>query len=539
MTYRVLAREYRPRTFDEVVGQQAIAQTLRNSIELGKVAHAYLFTGPRGVGKTTMARILAKALNCWKGTSPQPCNQCESCIRIQEGTDIDVPEIDGASNNRVEEVRTLRSNIQYHPVRSRFKIYIIDEVHMLTISAFNALLKTLEEPPAHVKFIFATTEPHKLPETIISRCQRFDFRRIPSSSIVELLRTIAEREKLKVADDVLWSIARYADGGLRDALSLLDQLNAWEEQVTPEKLRELLGLLPRPELGEIVAKLRKGDLGSVLPLVARSLEQGIEPSALAEQLVQHYRDLLVVKCCGTKGPVEASEEVLALLDSQKELYSEEELLYVLSILAQCMRWMKTLGSSRTALELGLLKIAKLGQIQRLSELSREATAYGSGDESPAASGVSEPSPPDTEKPAAPAKRARPANAKKHPHARAPQPPPPPAEEADTAPPQQTESPEWEAFYRALPSQTLQGFIRAADERKVEGERLILRYKTKFPAERVAQPQNREAVEQASRQAFGRPLQLVVEVGASATTIHEDPGVAAALKIFRGRIVKEE
>ena len=224
MSYLVLARKKRPQVFEDVIGQRPITQTLQNAIAQKRVAHAFLFTGPRGVGKTSTARILAKALNCEKGPQMNPCNQCPACKEISEGNSIDVIEIDGASNRGIDEVRELRENVRYTPAKSRYKIFIIDEVHMLTLPAFNALLKTLEEPPPHIVFIFATTEPHKIPATILSRCQRYDFKRIPSGEIVQHLRRIVDEEKIEVSQRALSTLARESEGSMRDAQSLLDRL---------------------------------------------------------------------------------------------------------------------------------------------------------------------------------------------------------------------------------------------------------------------------------------------------------------------------
>src|SRR4030042_1989270 len=227
MAYEVLARKWRPRIFQEVLGQGHITQTLINAIKTDRLAHAYLFSGARGVGKTSVARILAKAINCSRGEAGNPCNECPSCVDITEGVSVDVQEIDGASNNRVDEIRELRENIKYMPSSGKFRIYIIDEVHMLTLPAFNALLKTLEEPPPHVKFIFATTEPHKVPVTILSRCQRFDFKRIPMTLIMEKLERITDKEGIEISRSGLAIIAREAQGSMRDAESLLDQVASY------------------------------------------------------------------------------------------------------------------------------------------------------------------------------------------------------------------------------------------------------------------------------------------------------------------------
>ncbi|MGD0650193.1 MAG: DNA polymerase III subunit gamma/tau [Verrucomicrobiia bacterium] len=233
--YQVLARKWRPQQFDDVVGQEHVTTTLKNAIEQNRLAHAYLFVGPRGIGKTSTARIFAKALNCVKGPTTTPCDKCDNCKEIMAGNSLDVLEIDGASNRGIDEVRELRDTCRYAPARGRFKIYIIDEVHMLTKEAFNALLKTLEEPPPHVKFFFATTEPHKLPQTVLSRCQRFDFRRIPITDLVKTIKGIAEKENLEIEKEASYVLARRADGSLRDLLSLLDQVIAYSSEGESEK----------------------------------------------------------------------------------------------------------------------------------------------------------------------------------------------------------------------------------------------------------------------------------------------------------------
>src|SRR5437016_6747860 len=267
MSYTVLARKYRSATFDEIVGQEHVAQTLKRAIESGRIAHAYLFCGTRGTGKTSMARILAKALNCEKskGPTPSPCGKWETCLAIARGDDIDVIEIDAASNTGVENVRELIENSRYRPARSRFKVYIIDEAHMLSKQAFNALLKTLEEPPEHVKFILATTEPEKLLPTILSRCQRFDFRNIPSREIAAHLKEISKQEKIKADEDALLLIAKAGAGSMRDALSLLDRLlSVGEKELTVELIEQMLGLPKADLIFKLAQSIGEGDLKAVL-----------------------------------------------------------------------------------------------------------------------------------------------------------------------------------------------------------------------------------------------------------------------------------
>jgi DNA polymerase-3 subunit gamma/tau len=296
MSYLVLARKYRPQTFADVVKQDHVTQTLSHAITSGRVAHAILFTGPRGTGKTTIARILAKALNCRQGPTVSPCNVCRSCIEITSGQAVDVFEIDGASNNSVDQVRDLRDNVRYMPSHSRYKIYIIDEVHMLTAAAFNALLKTLEEPPAHVLFMFATTEPQKIPLTILSRCQRHDLRRIDTQSIFLHLQALCLKEAVNIPPESLLVISQEADGSMRDALSLLDQILSFSEgAVTHDVVISLLGVIDRQYIFDFSQAVLNGDIVEVLDLLEAGYENGIDLKRLYNTLVEHFRNLLVVK----------------------------------------------------------------------------------------------------------------------------------------------------------------------------------------------------------------------------------------------------
>src|SRR4029077_18338397 len=298
MSYLVLARKWRPQSFEDIAGQAHIARTLQNAIRTNRIAHAYLFTGVRGVGKTTAARILAKALNCEKGPTPNPCNQCSHCEEITNGTSLDVLEIDGASNRGIDEIRQIIENVRYHPAKCRFKIYIIDEVHQVTKDAFNALLKTLEEPPSFVKFILATTEPHRLPETILSRCQRYDFRRISLKEIVHGLEEIAKKEGLNITEGALVLLAREADGSMRDAQSLLEQVLACAapegtkgapSSVDEVSLQDILGLAERKVLYEISNAVIRGDAKRCIELVAEVVVQGCDVCRLSRDLVEHFR----------------------------------------------------------------------------------------------------------------------------------------------------------------------------------------------------------------------------------------------------------
>ncbi len=296
MSYLVLARKWRPQTFADIVGQEHVTRTLQNAIRAGRIAHAFLFTGVRGVGKTTAARVLAKALNCEHGPTPEPCNHCEPCGEIARGQSVDVIEIDGASNTGVDDVRAIIENVRYQPAAYRFKIYIIDEVHMLSTSAFNALLKTLEEPPPHVKFVFATTDPHKVPATVQSRCQRYDFRRIPLRTVVQRLAEIARAEGVEISERALFAVAREAEGSMRDAQSLLDQLIAYgETRIADEHVYEALGLSDRRSVAALANALLSRDCQQCLSLLHEAYSAGHDLRRLARELLEYFHDLSLIR----------------------------------------------------------------------------------------------------------------------------------------------------------------------------------------------------------------------------------------------------
>ncbi|MHC4395419.1 MAG: DNA polymerase III subunit gamma/tau [Planctomycetota bacterium] len=361
MSYTVLARKYRSQTFEDVIGQDPISRTLKNALKSDRVAHAYLFTGTRGVGKTTMARILAKALNCHSFDAPatKPCCQCDSCVAINTGEDIDVIEIDGASNNSVDEVRRLRENAIYRPARSRFKIYIIDEVHMLSISAFNALLKILEEPPGHVKFIFATTEPNKVIPTIQSRCQRFDFGNISPSLIAGQLKSILKQEKIKYEDDLVLPLAKMANGSMRDGLSLLDRLiSTGAEPLTIELLEEYLGCPNSEKIYNLIAEIGDSNAAGVFEAIEDLINTGLSDVQIADSLVDYMRDLMVAKSTSTETELlTLTAEQRKRTDELAEKFDIAALVYNITTLEK-LRWtIKNSDTPRALLEASLIRFA--------------------------------------------------------------------------------------------------------------------------------------------------------------------------------------
>jgi DNA polymerase-3 subunit gamma/tau len=373
MSYQVLARRFRPLTFDDVVGQTTVTRTLKNAIGTGRIGHAFLLSGARGVGKTTTARILAKALNCSKAEAPteEPCLACDSCLEITAGTSMDVQEIDGASNNSVDNIRELRESARYNPVRDRFKIWIIDEVHMLSTSAFNALLKTLEEPPPRVKFIFATTEYHKIPETILSRCQQYDFRLIPTREIAAHLRHVADADKLKVSDAALEQIARAAEGSARDALSLFEQVLSFSgSEVKDEDIAALLGLIDRDLLHAASRAVSDGDSLALLELVERLSDYGADYRNFARELLLHFREVLVLKLAPAGSPLLApiGSETVAKLRPLADAYSEEDLLRAFDVLMRAEQELKWAQDPRVTLEFALLKLVQMRRLVPFAEL---------------------------------------------------------------------------------------------------------------------------------------------------------------------------
>ncbi len=370
MEYLVLARKFRPQSFEDVAGQEHVVKTLRNAISQGHVAHAFLFSGPRGVGKTTIARILAKSLNCEKGPTPNPCNKCPNCKEITDGSSLDVREIDGASNRGIDEIRELRENIKFAPAAARYKIYIIDEVHMLTREAFNALLKTLEEPPAHVKFIFATTENHKVPATILSRCQCYDFRRISLQEIAGNLQKVAEAEKIQISEAALSWIAEAGDGSMRDAQSIFDQVISYAGlNISDADVEDILGLVDRRYLLRLSEAVLQRDAGACLIILEEAYLAGLDMRQLYQLMLKHFRNMLLVKIAGDgSSSFDINAEQIEALKKQVKNAARETLQRYLEILIGEEDSFRRSQETRLKLETIIVRMAYLEPVIPLGEI---------------------------------------------------------------------------------------------------------------------------------------------------------------------------
>jgi DNA polymerase-3 subunit gamma/tau len=372
MSYEVIARKWRPQQFDEVIGQSHVTQTLKNEISKGRIAHAFLFSGTRGVGKTTTARILAKALNCRKEGKPTPipCDSCDACLEIKQGVSVDVLEIDGASNRGIDEIRELRESVKYAPAKLRYKVYIIDEVHMLTREAFNALLKTLEEPPKHVVFILATTDVHKIPVTILSRCQRFDFRRVSLKELTASLRRIAEGESVQIDDQSLAYIAKAAEGSMRDAQSLLDQIISYSgTQIHQEDVRALLGVIGQETLRLFADVILSKKTGEIFQLVEDLTLRGYDLGQFCKELIEYFRNLIVVKLIPNSPTfIEDISLDLQKLQEQAQRVSLQELQQIFKFLLETESELKRTSYPRFVLEMALVRASQLASLQPLESL---------------------------------------------------------------------------------------------------------------------------------------------------------------------------
>jgi DNA polymerase-3 subunit gamma/tau len=520
-----LYRRWRPRTFTDVVGQEHVTETLRAGIREGRIAHAYLFSGPRGTGKTSTARILAKALNCAKGPTPDPCDTCESCVAINDGLSLDVIEIDAASHGGVDDVRVLRENAVLAPAGARKKIYIVDEAHMVSTAGWNAFLKTVEEPPDHIAFVFATTEPNKVLPTIVSRCQRFEFRRVSTAAITDHLGKICAEEGLTADDAALGLIARHSEGGVRDALSILDQLAAGGS-VTIDATRRLLGGAPTDVLFEFTDALATRDTGSALRAIAGIVEEGGDIRQFVRQVLEHLRALFVVQRVDDPSDlVDVTEETLARLIAQAGRFSGEALVHALRLFADAQAEMRQQAPPRITTEVAVVRAtvpeadttaeAALARIERLERLldvgatpgaaRREAVATDKEREPPRATRPRKAEDATARRPAAKKQAAEvPADAS------APRPAAAGLVDLDKV------KRDWTLVLEEVRKvrKSLHALLAEGRPRSLEEDRLQLECRYDFHARQLAEPRNASVVAEAVRSVFGVSLRVVTTVGAA-------------------------
>jgi DNA polymerase III subunit gamma/tau len=552
VSYQVFARKYRPQTFDDLVGQAHVTRTLRNAVEQNRLAHAYLFVGPRGIGKTSTARILAKALNCVNGPTVTPCGICESCKEITAGNSLDVLEIDGASNNGVEQVRELRDNVRYAPSKGHFKIYIIDEVHMLTSAAFNALLKTLEEPPPHVKFIFATTEPQKVLPTILSRCQRFDLHRIPANLIAQHLQFIAGKEKITLDPAAAHAIAKGADGGLRDAESMLDQLVAFcGDKIAEPDVLSVFGFTSEQTVAQFTETILRGQTPEALELLHSEADSGKDMMKLMSDLISYLRDLLVGKVKPEALADDLNPDLQKALETQAGMIETDRLLELIDQFAAAEGRMKWAPNKRLHFEVAVIKaIQTLNQVT-LNEVIENLAALREGK-----------SPVQAEAPAKTTAKPPPTQPKKVEAPRV-------AEQVQQTsivaeePPQSPDSVDHETIWRKVIEQVrsrrrlISPWVEAATALATEGRFIVVGFppQQKTAMESLSIPRTREFLEALIKEISGQswsirfvlkeglaiaapaeaPAAAVPKKPETQATFKDDPLIREALEIFKGEI----
>ena len=547
MAYVALYRQWRPQDFDNLVGQEHISTTLKNAISSGKIAHAYLFTGPRGTGKTSTAKILAKALNCAEGPTPRPCNACGNCEKITAGNSMDVFEIDAASNRGIDEIRDLREAVKFAPVDGRYKVYIIDEVHMLTTEAFNALLKTLEEPPGHVVFVLATTEPHKIPATIHSRCQRYDFRRIAAGEIENRLSLVARSSGLDISPEALKLIAAHADGGLRDALSILDQCAALgEDEITAESVRNLLGLIGHEWVWKLTDAMADRNSVEVLLHLDELVKLGKDVRQVLLELALHIRSLMLYKAAPDVAGIELYSEDKSVLSAQSGRFSHNELVDIIKGLQEAANEAKWAIDPRITAEMALLAVCTRTAGESLAALIERISALEAklaGAEPPREMVRPEPvhrPPPNPEVP-------RTERVEKGEEKPAAEPPKPLAPSADV-------HEIWESVLKEL----LNGGKRSIHACVSQGQLVMVadgqatvQFKSSFAKERSDKEDYRQIIEKLLAQSVGRQVKLSCVLGAVPTAAPaavqqpqagsgiEHPALNQAIKIFGGKVIKEE
>lgn len=511
--YIVVARRYRPRGFDELVGQEQVATALGNAITSNRVGHAYLFTGARGVGKTSAARIFAKCLNCPDGPTPHPDNESDICLRIEAGEDVDVLEIDGASNRGIDEIRQLRSNVQIRPSRARFKIYIIDEVHMLTTPAFNALLKTLEEPPEHVKFIFCTTDPEKIPITVLSRCQRFDFAPIDADAITRRLRQIVEAEGVEADEDALRLLSRRASGSMRDSQSLLEQLLSFSSgSITLEQVHAMLGTAEGGRLRDLLQCLVRRDAAGSLAGLDQAVAEGVDVGQLAEQLLGSMRDLLAAAVgCGEELLRYTEPADYPQIRSAAEEWGAPNLLAAIQILDHTLARMRVSTQTRTLVEVAFVRVCHLEDLTELSDLIQKLESGAPVETRESRPRVTAPAAPPPPRPE-----------KKTEKSEVVEPPAPVRAPSKGNPKPQNASEIWAQALLLLEDMTLD-FASAAHQVATSGpDHLVVSFANRYNLQACEKPERRTVLEKAVRDAAGRPIRLEFKFEATEDRPAEPP-----------------